>query len=278
MSLTTLGTDEGFLEPSLPGQSNPAPFENLHADIYRRLDMNRRAGLSNRTLDWAPTQNDVVNGHRNVYTTRQASRNPRLLAAFQPGAGAAYTLAAVPMDGRKATGTILDSTGKAIASPGDLSRGPVGAMSSAAGLVSLDLGTGRSNGIFCQWLTMADTDLGATTQYVARTTDASNYIGLSRQAATNLRVTRNVAGTPATERDITIPTTTPATGNAFGLRLDGTSAQAFLNGVKLDDWTLNAAAQGLTGTRLGVVIAAGAHVYNPISYFEAWSLTPVTGV
>lgn len=277
----TYGTDEGFNEPGTPGFTNPFQYENLLSPPYRRFAKNRRAGLANATLEWEPTQNDILFAHRNVYTSRfqaPSTRNPRLLAAFHPGGGQSYESSDVPMSIRRATGVILDSTGKAIASPGDLSRGPLGAMSSAAGLVSVNLGTGRSNDIFAQWLTMSDADVTTVTQHVARVTDANNWIGLSRQAATNLRVTRNVAGTPATERDITIPTTTPATGNAFGLRLSGTTAQVFLNGVKLDDWTLNAAAQALTGTLMGVVLPAGTHVYSPISYFEAWSTTPVLGV
>lgn len=272
-----LGTDEGFAEPSLPGQSNPFTLENLQAVPYRRLQKTRRAMLENVTYNVEPQVNDVIRGHRSVYTDRLTARNPRVLAAFHPGAAAAYTGGELPVAIRQATGTILEGTGKAVASPGDLVRTPMGAISSAAGLVSVNLGTGRSNEVAVAWLSANDQD-GTSQKYLARVTDVNNWIGIHRQAAGNLRVERNVASAVATERDIPIPTSTPITGNAFGLRLSGTSASVFLNGVKVDEWTLNAAAQGLTGTLMGVLIGAGAFAYTLISYFEAWSLTPVAGV
>lgn len=271
-----LGTDEGFAEPSVTGESNPFPYTNLFSVPYRRLAKNRMAGLGNKTADFELNHNDIIAAHRGVYTGRQSARNPRLLVAFDPAAGQAYNGATVPANPRGATNTIQDGTGKNVASPGDLTRAMGEAISSAAGLVSVD--AGRANDLFSNFLTLSDTDLAAATRYVTRATDANNYISMFRQAAGTLRVERNVAGAVATERDITIPTTTPATGNAFGLRLSGTTAAVFMNGTKLDEWTLNAGAQGLTGTRVGVLLAAGAHVYSPIANFECWSITPVLGV
>src|SRR5688572_19196535 len=225
----SLGTDEGFSEPSVTGQSNPFPYENLHAVTYRRLAENRLAGLANKTLDYALNQNDVVAAHRAVYSNRQAARHPRLLVAASLGSGQGYANANVPILARASTGTLTDGTGKALASPGDVTRLKGLAIGAIAGLFTFPPGAGRGNDVFVQWLTAGDTDLAGTVTYLVRTTDANNWIGIARQAATNLRVQRNVAGTPATERDITILSTTPTTGNALGIRLSGTSAQVFLN-------------------------------------------------
>jgi hypothetical protein len=272
-----LGTDEGFVEPGTPGFSNPFPYENLHAITYRRLAKNRQAGLSNKTVDWEPSQNDIVASHRAVYTTRSGhTRHPRLLAAFNPGAGQALGGAETPVSPRAASASLTDVTGKTLThAGGSLTRsGPLG-LSSASSLYIIPV---QANEIFVQWLTMGDTDLANLSKYITRTTDTGNLIQITRQAATNLRVERVVATVAATERDITVPATTPVTGNALGIRLSGTGAAVFLNGTKLDEWTLNAAAQGLTGTNIGMLYTSGNHLFAFLSYFEAWSLAPVLGV
>lgn len=271
----TLGTDEGYAEPGLPGATNPFPQVNLHAPQYQRLVQNRIAGLSNEASTAAvPNINDVVMGHRSVYAPKRymgygTGLPSRLLFAYDPAAAVGYTeLSALPS---AATGTVVDVTGKAIATPGNMVQLKGGGLLAAVGLVTAPVA--RNNDLFAQWLTYASTDLAATTKYLVRVTDTNNWIGIHRQSATNLRVERNVASVVATERDITIPASTPVNGNAIGIRLSGTSAAVYLNGTRVDSWTLNAAAQGLAGTLSGILFAAGGNLLSLVDCWEVWKTT-----
>ena len=272
MPILTYGADEGYSEPGVPGATNPFPHQNLHADVYSRLAKNRIAGLSNKTCDFEPSHNDVLYSHRATYTRRfnRDAINPKILGAYDPGLALGYSAAGLSATPRAASGTVLDATGKLFTTPGNLVATKGGAVSSAVGLVLLPVV--KNNEVFAQWLTVGDTDLAAGTKYLVRATDVNNWIGIHRQSATNLRVERDVATVVTTERDITVPATTPATGNALGVRLSGTSASVFLNGTKVDEWTLNAAAQGLAGTQAGLLLAASGNVNSLLDCFEVWSL------
>jgi hypothetical protein len=94
-----------------------------------------------------------------------------------------------------------------------------------------------------------------TTPYIAlKYTDTNNMVRLYRQAATNYRVERVVAGVVTTELDITVDNAVTSKFNssssgsmALHILPNNTTCRVFLQGDKIAEFELSAAAQALTG-------------------------------
>jgi hypothetical protein len=267
---------EGYSDAGDVGFTDPFPSVDLSQQMFRNLVETRICALANaaRIQDvGVPTWNDVLFGVRSVYarTRSLGTLPPTLLAAFSPMGQFGY--ANKNSLGVAAATTATDVTGKTVTmtSAVNTALGLVGP-SGASSTLTIPLAAGTLKG-YCVGgiVPVGDPAVPDTNYLYAKRTDANNGIRLSRQSATNVRLERNVSGTPSTEADITVPSTEMVAGAAMFLRLNTDDTYGvFLNGVRIGTGTLNAAAVSLTGLLVGVDIT-GPGVAGEI---EAWSLAP----
>jgi hypothetical protein len=278
MPVTTLdlGTVEGYNDAGDVGFTDPFPTMDLTQQIYRNLVETRICALANaaRIQDvGVPTWNDVLFGYRSVYAKARSLGTiaPHLLAAFSGSSLAGY--ANKNSYGAAAATTFTDVTGKTVTSASAVTT-PAGLIgnAAAASTLTIPLAAGTLKNYCVGGLVPFGDPAVPNTNYIyAKRTDANNGIRVSRQSATNVRLERNVAGTPATEADITVPTTEQVSGSAIFLRLNQDDTYGvFMNGVRIGTGTLNAAAIALTGLLVGADITG----LKVIGEFECWSLAP----
>lgn len=272
MSSLLYGTDEGYAEPGLPGQTNPFPFTNILNRSIANLTANRMAGLANQSADYLPSWNDIMYAYRMVYTNRSfgtpGSSPKKLLSAFSPDAMMGYSLQDF-YGGYTPGPNGIDVTGKVITFPGN--QNPIKSVDvqSTPGLTTIPIGSG--NNIFVQMLTATSGDSTALPKLATKVTDANNYLRLAVISSTTLRLDRLVAGVGTTEQDFTLSAGTfNRSGNAIGIRIEGANVGVFLNGKKLGTVALSGAAQALAGTAAGVHTPTVATA--SVDCFEAWSL------
>ena len=264
-----IGTDEGFVgNYGVPGSSDPTPTVSLGDYRIKRLIETRMAAMGGKTLPFTLSWNDIVFAYRMIYTREATARLPsNLLFAYSPAAKLAYSNAY----GRAQETTDTDVTGKTFT----LASGQLvdqGRQQAAAGVSTAPLATGFTDNLVWIMLAHGEPAVAAHPILYARRTDASNWLRLTRQSATNVRLEKDVATTITTERDTTIPATEPLSGSAYALRINGTVAQIYVNGTKYDEFTLSAGAQGLTGLQIGFDVgAAGRAVMGEL---EVWSTLP----
>lgn len=267
-----LGQDEGFADAGAYGLSDPFPGVTLTHPMYRRLVETRMVALADaaRIQDiGVPSWNDVIYGVRNVYAKTPAlgvlPRN--LIAAYSPSSKFGY--ANIGVSGAAAAVADTDVTGKTITFPSSVNTavGRIG----ATGVATVD--ALLANGLIVGFITgIGDPTVANSGLLYVRRTDTNNWIRISRQAATNLRVEKDVATVVTTEADVTIPTTEPVTGSAIFLRLEGTSLKVYMNGTKYATIALSAGAQGLAGTLIGYDTGLPANRLG--AEFEAWTVAP----
>lgn len=267
-----IGQDEGFGDVGAYGFTDPFPGITLSHPLYRRLVETRMVALADAAKIQdigVPTYNDVAYAVRSVYAkTGALGALPRnLIAAYSPGSKFGY--ANILLSGAAAATTDTDVTGKTITFPSSVNTmaGRIG----ATGIATVD--ALLANGLIVGFITgIGDPTVASTGILYARRTDTNNWIRISRQAATNLRVEKDVATVITTEADITIPTGEPVTGSAIFLRLEGTSLKVYMNGTKYATVALSAGAQGLAGTLIGY--DTGLPAVRIGGEFEAWTVAP----
>jgi len=269
-----IGTDGGFVDkPDATGFSDPFPSISLVSSGVRNLIETRMAALTGRTLQVPPTWNDVKYAYRMVHgragnalgKTADIARNmPNLMAAYSPAAQEAYTNGSGVAQGT--TGT--DVTGKTLTFA---SSQVVGGMrlQAAAGLSTVPLAAGTLDNLVWVWSVHSEPTAGQSPIMSLRRTASTDMLSFVRTNATTVTVTRTVASTPTTERTITVPATEPIGNAAYAIRINTTVAQFYLNGTKYDEWTLNAAAQALTGLNVGFDVGAAGRM--AMGEFEVWS-------
>lgn len=278
MPATTLelGSVEGYTDSGDVGYTDPFPSIDLSQQSFRNLVETRLACMANaaRIQDvGVPTWNDVLFGVRSVYARARGLGTiaPNLLAAFSPASLSGY--ANRNAYGAAAATSFTDVTGKTVttASATPVPSGLVG-NASAGSTLTIPLAAGTLKNYCVGGIVPFGDPAVPNTNYIyAKRTDANNSIRVSRQSATNVRLERNVAGTPVTEADMTVPNTEQVSGSAIFLRLNQDDTYGvWMNGVRIGTGTLNAAAIALTGLLVGADIT-GTKV---IGEFEAWSLAP----
>lgn len=268
MSVQQLGNRQGFTRPGTPGATNPFPYQDLSTQSMRRLAHTRRALLSNKTLDYAPTDNDNLYDHRNTYDN-EFTKNPRLYAALS-GNRLLGMSADVPTQVAQGT-TFVDRAGVTWTfSPNtNVLEGSI--VPTAGGQVTVPAAGADNIGALA--LFTADPGLTAQNWIAINYVDANNMIRVFRQSATNIRVERVVASTPTTELDTTIVAATDPIGvSALGIRRNGTICAVFLNGRKIASFTLSGAAQAIVGALAAFQASSGGRqanghmeVYNGLS-------------
>lgn len=276
MPVTTLdlGTVEGYTDSGDVGFTDPFPSVDLSQQSFRNLVETRMCALANvaRIQDvGVPTWNDVLFGIRSVYARARSlgTLPPNLLAAFSGSALAGY--ASKNTYGQAANTIFTDVTGKTVTTAAATPT-PAGLIgnATAASTMTIPLAAGTlKNYCVGGLLPMGDPAVPNTNYIYAKRTDANNGIRVSRQSATNVRLERNVSGTPVTEADMAVPTTEQISGSAIFLRLNlDDTYGVFMNGVRIGTGTLNAAAIALTGLLVGMDITGT----KLIGEFECWSL------
>lgn len=239
-----MGNPQGYVRPGTPGSTNSFPYLDISTAAMRRLAHTRRALLSNKTLDYAPSDNDNLFNHRSVYDS-EFPKNPVLFGALN----------ANQLLGRVADIGTQGAQGTAFVD----SKGVTWTFSANANNVG-GVFVPTANGQVVVNSVAADNMAALALQHSDPGNTALNWIAINynttaemlrvfRQSATNVRVERVVASTPATEADITVVAATDPVGtSALGIRRNGTTCTVFLNGRKIASFTLNAASQAFTGT------------------------------
>lgn len=268
-----LGSEEGYPDAGAQGFTDPFPGITLTHPLYRRLVETRMVALADAAKIQdigVPSWNDVVFGIRSVYAKTQAlGALPRnLILGYSPSSKFGY--GNILQSGAAAAGTDTDVTGKTIT----FSAANVNTMAGRVGVIAVaTVDALLANGLIVGGLTaIGDPTVASTGILYARRTDPSNWIRITRQSATNLRVEKDVAAAVTTEADITIPSTEPVSGSAIFLRLEGTSLKVYMNGTKYATIALSAGAQGLAGTLIGFAASVAATILT--GEFEAWTVAP----
>ncbi len=281
MSVHIIGAEEGTVDTGLYGATASFPSTSFLNGPMRRLGETRMAMLRGQSLDYVPSWNDLLMSHRETYDrnfrgtrAQQILLSPRRFAfksdalfgkveqklqdqGFAGGSGSLY-------DQRDPSAIQTASGGPAtgIATSG-------GVIPSTAGQWSYSLGAADRMGA----VALLPNDPGLALQaYIAiNVTAATDMIRIFRQSATNWRIERVVASTPATELDIaTTAAIDPPGSSAMAIRRDGTRCRAFANGRKIADFTLNAAAQALTGTNASVQgLANTRYLVDNVEFYAA---------
>lgn len=270
-----IGTDEFYVgKPSLnDGANDPFPTIPLTSQAIRNLVETRMAANMGRSLNYAPTWNDVVYNYRNTYGRNGnelgiyadlAKRLPNLLAAYSPAASLRYTLGQGTVQGTSDT----DSKGNTLTFPNSQIIDGV-RLQAATGLSTVTLPAGTTDNLVWIWLAHAEPTAGQGPTMSLKRTASTDFVSFVRTNATTVTVTRTVASTPTTERTITVPNTEPLGNSAYAFRQNGTVGQFYLNGTKYDEWTLNAAVQSMTGLNVGFDISAIGRV--AMGEFEVWN-------
>lgn len=270
-----IGTDEFYVgKPDASLLSDPFPTIPLNNQAIRNLVETRMAALQGNSLQFPPTWNDVIYAYRMVYgrfgnelgNFANLARNmPNLVAAYSPASEMRYTTGQGSTQGTTSTSEV---TGKTPVFPNSQVF-DAGRSQAATGLSTIPLAAGTLDNLVWLWLVHQEPTAGQSPVMSLRRTASTDFLSFVRTNATTVTVTRTVASTPTTERTITVPTTEPLNQSAYALRINGTVAKFYLNGTQYDSWTLNAAAQSLTGLNVGFDIGAvGRMVQGEV---EVWS-------
>jgi hypothetical protein len=269
-----IGTDEFYADkPDANLLSDPFPTIVLTNNAVRNLVETRMAALMGKSLPFPPSWNDVVYAYRMIYGrygnslgdfNKLARNMPNLLAAYSPAAEMRYTTGTGVAQGT--TGT--DVTGKT-ATFATSQVFDAGRIQAATGLSIIPLAAGSLDNMVWLWLVHQEPTVGQSPVMSLRRTASTDFLSFVRTNATTVTVTRTVASTPTTERTITVLATEPLNTSAYALRINGTVAQFYLNGTLYDTWTLNAAAQSLTGLNVGFDIGAVGRMV--MGELEVWS-------
>jgi len=269
-----IGTDEHFTgQANGAGLDDPFPTQVVTNGAIRNLVECRQAALMGKSLPFPPTWNDVVYAHRMIYGRSRnelgnfaqlARQVPNLLFAYSPAAKLGYSAA-----GGTVTGTTdTDVTGKTFTqAQGQIINGV--RIQVANGVSTAPLAAGTLDNLVWLMLAYGEPAVAAASILYLRRTDASNWIRVFRQSATNVRIEKDVTAAVTTERDITIPATEPISGSAYAVRINGTVCQVYVNGTMYDSFTLSAGAQGLTGLQVGFDTTAAARA--AMGEIEVWS-------
>jgi hypothetical protein len=269
-----IGTDELYVgKPDVNGFNDPFPTIPVLSRPIRNLVETRLAAMQGKTLPHPLTWNDVVFAYRSVYGrfgnelgnyADFAKKVPGLLFAYSPAAQLRYSNAQGAVQGT----TDTDVTGKTITFPASQVLDATRAQA-ATGASTVSLGAGVTDNLVWVVLHHAEPTAGQSPVLSLRRTAATDFLSFVRTNATTVTVTRTVASSPTTERTITIPNTEPLGNSAYAMRINGTVASFYVNGTQYDSWTLNAAAQSLSGVNVGFDIGAAGR--SALGEFEVWT-------
>lgn len=262
-----VGSTDGHTASGLVGYQDPFPTEELNSYYNRRYIETVMATLQGQSLGFRPSWNDIVYSYRMAHTKGSVgAQPPKLIAGFNPArllgqqnpAILNTTFAGSYVD--PVTGVTI-TTGTSTNSKGSLDV-------SVAGVVTVPA---QNDNLAVIALLSQDPALFTGPLLHIRRTDANNWIRVSRQSATNIRIEKDVATVVTTELDTTVAASEVITGAAIGIRINGTRCRLFLNGGMIADFTLSAGAQGLAGTLAGVEIADV--LRHKGEAFSVWSVT-----
>lgn len=262
-----VGTTDGHEASGLVGYQDPFPTEELNSYFNRRYIETVMATLQGGNLGFRPSWNDVVYSYRMAHTKGSMGAQPaKLLAGYSP-VRALGQLNPAQINVAQATNPVDPVTGATVTmTNANVTRGGVDL--AAAGVVTVPA---QVDNVAIIALLSQDPGLFTGPLVHIRRTDANNWIRVSRQSATNIRVEKDVATVITTELDTTIAATESITGAAIGVRINGTRCRVFLNGGMIADFTLSAGAQGLAGTLAGVELADVAR--QKLEAFSVWNVT-----
>lgn len=268
-STLVIGTNNGHVGTGLVGFQDAIPFEP-QSYIMRRYVETFLATMQGQALGYKPSWNDVLNTYRMLHTRDGMGALPaNMIAGYSPAGALARTN---PQSGTNSyTATKTDNVSGAVltASSGIRVHKSLG-MPSATGVNTV---VAQNDNLAIVASVIGD---NVSSQYVGplvhiRRTDANNWIRVSRQAAGNVRVEKDIASAVTTEADLPVDTTEPLSGAAIGVRINGTRMRVFYNGVMLGDFTMSAGAQGLAGTLAGVEVADITR--ESLDAFTVWKVT-----
>lgn len=261
MTVLAIGNPQGVVSPGVPGATDAFPGQDFTTLAIRRLTENRMAGLSNKTLDFKPSWNDVLYSQRSVYDNA-FPKAPQLFDALS-AARLLGNLADVPTQLAQGTAFTGSRGGKTWTFSANANANDGGFIPTANGQVVV-ASVGVDN-VFLNALGLSDPGLTAGNWMAVKYTDANNMLRVLRQSATNVRVERVVAGTPTTELDTTIVAATdPISSSALGIRINGTVCAVFINGRKIASFTLSAGAQALAGTSVAFQTTTAGRLNNDL--------------
>jgi hypothetical protein len=266
-----LGNNEGYNDAGVIGLQDAFPTQPLDTTAIRRLTETRMCALANANKIQdvgVPSWNDVMFAHRRIYAATRSMGGvaPNLLVAYSPAANLGYDV-----DGRGAIQgtTETDETGKTVTLPASSSWDGARTVSTAQ-IATVPLAAGTTDNL--AWVQLCHIENSVTasiaTFMYARYTDANNWLRLSRQSATNVRLEKDVAAVVTTEADFVVSATEPFDGSAYALRINGTLASVYCNGLKLGTVTLSAGAQALVGLLTGQIVPVSR---GALGELEVWS-------
>lgn len=271
MSSLVLGSEEGLTDSGLPGSTANFPHTSFMNQPYRRLGENRAALLSGVNPSYKPGWNDLMLSHRDMYdcNVRNPNTEGRRFFAWLADSAVSGKNGNHPTSAAAAA-TITDARNARQFTGGPSSVPTKGGIApSAAGVWTLaNVG---ATGVGIQAMPTVPAAVLPGPYVAINVNGTTEMIRLFRQSATNWRIERVVASTPATELDI--PTTAaidPLEGSAYGIRRDGTRCRAFVNGRMIADFTLNAAAQALAATSVAVQAVTGGMLMDNIEVFNGF--------
>lgn len=261
------GTANGHAAAGLVGYQDPFPTEVLSSYSNRRYVETVMATLQGQSLGFKPSWNDVVYAMRLFHAKGTMGAVPaKLLAGYSPSR-ALGQLNPGQINLAQASNPVDVVTGATVTmANASVTRGGVDL--AAAGIATVPA---LVDNVAVIALLSQDPGLYTGPLVHIRRTDANNWIRVSRQSATNIRVEKDVTTTITTELDTTIAATEPTSGGALGIRINGTRCRVFYDGGMIADFTLSAGAQGLAGTLAGVELADVAR--QKVDAFSVWNVT-----